>query len=389
MELVTGLMRKTKCLLIIFAMVPMVFSGCVSTQTAQKTTKMVFFPEAPSLPRYQFLKSFNGSEDFKEKASGLSMFIGVANNTGFVIKKPYGVAMVDGSIYVADTMNTVFKLDLVNQKFSPLQGAKGLGKLVMPINIAVDGKGNKYVCDPTRSQVIKYDNNDFYVKSYASPDEWKPVAAAVFEGLLYVVDSTKNKGQVYVFDVKTGQIVDRIGQRGNPDSLLRIPTNIALDQQGYLYVMDSGRFQVVKFDRDGHYIGYLGGAGSSYGFFGRPRGVAVDRDGRVYTADAAFDHIQVFTSNGQVLTAFGDLEDGTPGAMTMPAGVWIDYDNVQLFQQYAALGFEIEYLLIVANQFNPNAAINVYGYGKLSGKKYESDEILLDAKKEEDLRKKK
>jgi len=81
------------------------------------------------------------------------------------------------------------------------------------------------------------------------------------------------------------------------------------------------------------------------------------------------------------------LQKDNPAAMIMPAGVWIDYDNVDLFKQYAAPGFEIDYLILVANQFSPISAISVYGYGRMSGKKYESDDILRDEKLEE-LRKK-
>ncbi len=355
-----------------------VFSGCVPSTGPKKEQAPTFFPPAPDLPRYQYLRSFNGSADFDQKASGLDAFIGIGGRKGFVLKKPYGVAMSNGSLYVCDSMNTVFKFDLINQKFSPLKGGQGLGKLVEPLNIAVDKEGNKYVCDPIRSQVIKYDKNDFYVKSYSNAGSWKPVGVAVYEGKLYVVDGTHNKGRVQVFDVASGGLVETIGNSGPENERLRIPVNISFDGDGYMYVMDMARFQVVKFDRDGHYRGFLGGAGSSYGFFGRPKGVAVDHDGRIYTVDAAFEHVQVFAPSGQVLTVFGQMPLDKPGSLSLPAGIAIDYDNVDLFKKYAAPGFEIEYLVIVSNQMHPTAAVNVYGYGRMAGKKYPSDRKLRD-----------
>ncbi len=365
-------------LLALFFLSFFVLSGCMPSATPQKKQPPTFFPPAPSLPRYQFLRSFNGSADFAKKATGLAAFIGVRGRKGFVFKKPYGVAMRNGILYVCDSMNTVFTFDLAKQKFAPLAGAQGMGKLVEPLNIALDKEGNKYVVDPIRSQVLKYDKHDFFVKGYSNPDEWKPVAVAVYGSNLFVVDGTHNKGRVQVFDIKTGSVIDSIGNSGEENTKLRIPVDIAFDQQGYMYVVDMGRFQVVKYDRDGHYRGSLGSAGSSFGHFGRPKGIAIDHDGRIYVADAAFNNIQVFASNGQVLTAFGSLPLDKPGSMNLPAGVAIDYDSVDYFKQYAAPGFKIQYLIIVANQFHPTSAINVYGFGRMTGKIYPSDQELLD-----------
>ena len=42
--------------------------------------------------------------------------------------------------------------------------------------------------------------------------------------------------------------------------------------------------------------------------------------------------------------------------------VKIDYDNVGYFRRYAAPGFEIEYLVMVASQFGLNK-VAVFGFG--------------------------
>jgi hypothetical protein len=39
----------------------------------------------------------------------------------------------------------------------------------------------------------------------------------------------------------------------------------------------------------------------------------------------------------------------------------IDYDNVGLFQKYAAPGFKIEYLILLTNQAGPQK-VSVYGF---------------------------
>lgn len=380
-------MRKRDSLiyLALFIFMNVLLFGCVATpEVKQKDNRTVFFPEPPELPRYQFLRSFIGSSDFQAKSSGLDLFLGAGATAGYTLKKPSGIVMQQGKIYVADTQATVFTFDLVNQKFGQLKGAKGLGRLVQPVNVSLGESGNKYVCDPVRGQVIMFDKNDFYIKAFSNPKPWKPVDAEEYEGHLYVVDSTRGVGGIKVFDIKSGEILDIIGNSGPRESRMLIGTNLAIDDQGFLYVMDAGRFQIVKYDRDGHYRGHLGDPGDTPGHFGRPRGIAIDRSGRIYAVDAAYDIVQVFAANGQVLSFFGGSE-AKPGSMTLPSGVYIDYDpeHIKLFKDYIADDFEVEYLVFVTSQFSSTNSLNVYGFGKKRGVRYPSDRELYDELKEE------
>jgi hypothetical protein len=109
--------------------------------------------------------------------------------------------------------------------------------------------------------------------------------------------------------------------------------------------------------------------------------VAIDREERVYTVDAAFDVVQIFNGNGQLLAILGG--PGTaPGTLTLPAGVTIDYENVEHFKKYAAPGFEIEYLVFVTSQFHDSNGISVYGYGKMAGERYLDDAALKESQEE-------
>ncbi len=352
-------------------------AGCVSSPTPEaKKAGPVFYPAPPEAPRYQFLTSFKGAEDFDgTKDSGINSFLGGKKAESEKIKKPYGVIIRNGQMYVGDTTTGVFQFDLVNKKFSAFKGSKGLGKIVEPINISTDPEGNTYVCDTKRLQVLQYDKNDIFIRAFSNKDPWKPVDAEVYDGKLYVADSTSGTGGVKVFDLKTGQVLDTIGLTGTPEQTIGIGVNIAFDKDGFMYVMDAHKFMVMKYDRDGHYRGSLGQPGDSPGFFGRPRGVAVDRGGRLYAVDAAFDVVQVFSPTGQLLTYFGDEKD-VPGSLTLPAGIFLDYDNIEMFKKYAAPGFEIEYLIFVASQFNKTQVVNVYSYGRMKGAAYKSDTEL-------------
>jgi DNA-binding beta-propeller fold protein YncE len=191
-------------------------------------------------------------------------------------------------------------------------------------------------------------------------------------------------GLVKVFDKQSGAMLKVIGDKGAPSERLDRPTNLALDREGYLYVTDFGRFQVLKFDRDGHFKTTFGMPGDTPGHFARPKGVALDRDGRLYAVDASFNKVQIFNKEGRLLMFFGE-SGNQPGGLLLPAKVAIDYDNVASFQQYVAPNFQVEYLILVTSQFGERR-VNVFAYGQEKGAKYPSDAELL---KEVDERRKK
>jgi len=360
------------CVINIF-LIFILITGCSETI---KDTKgpLVFFPEPPDPPRIQFLTSFTGARDIEPPKSAFERFITGEKDDVRRLDKPYGVAIHDGRIYVCDTNAGVIVFDLKNRRYEFLKGAIGQGKLIQPVNISIDEKGNKYVTDPLRKQVVVFDRNDLYVRSYGIIEDWKPVDAVPFGDELYVAD-IKN-GEIKVLDILTGEINRTFGRKGDPTEWLDRPTNLVFDKEGILYVSDAGRFQIVKFDRDGHFKGTIGRLGVNLGHFARPRGVAVDREGRVFVVDAAFFNVQVFNRDGFLLMFFGG--GGTaPGKLVLPAEVVVDYDNIDYFRQYAAPDFEVEYVVIVTSQFG-DRMINVYGFGKQKGLKYLTDQELLE-----------
>jgi DNA-binding beta-propeller fold protein YncE len=120
---------------------------------------------------------------------------------------------------------------------------------------------------------------------------------------------------------------------------------------------------VQQFSSEGEFVREVGSIGSNYGQFARPKGVAVDRDDIIYVVDAAFQNVQILGQDGSPLMAFGGT-GGQPWNMSLPTVVKIDYDNVSYFEQYMAPDFDIEYLVIVANQFGLNSVV-VFGFGEL------------------------
>jgi hypothetical protein len=128
-----------------------------------------------------------------------------------------------------------------------------------------------------------------------------------------------------------------------------------------MFVSDSGGFTIKAYDAEGNYVRTIGEMGLKPGRFALPKGIAVDREGRIYVIDAATALAQVFDKQGQLLMYFGEPKSSGRGAMYLPAALAIDYQNVDLYQKYAAPGYKIEYLIFVTNQAGPQK-VNVYGF---------------------------
>lgn len=344
-------------------------SAC--TPTMRPKEPAVFFPSAPDLPRLQYLTHFTGRKDVETQSAFNRFVVGEKQNQN--LDKPYGVAMHDGRIYVCDTNATVTVLDLKAKTFSYLKGAAGQGVLRQPVNISITPDGTKYVSDPLRGQVVVFNAADEYVRAYGTPGDWKPVDAAAFSDRLYVADM--EHGVIAVLDLASGEKVASIGDKGDPADRLSRPTNLTFDKDGFLYVTDISRFQVVKYDREGHLVATFGKIGDNLGHFARPKGVAVDRNGFVYVVDAAFSNVQIFTPSGRLATFFGGPGEAR-GNLMLPAKVSIDYDDIEYFRPFLEPGFTPEYLVLVTSQFG-DRLVNVFAFGHEEGKHYPTEEELL------------
>jgi sugar lactone lactonase YvrE len=354
--------------LLLGALLCVVLSACAGLggSSGQAKPEYVLYPPPPDEPRIQFLRAFTTNMDVAPPASAFRRFIvGEPESRG--LGKPYGVAIHDGQILVCDTkLMVVVIFDLVNHKIEIL-GGESNGRLGKPINVVVDEDGTRYVTDVGRGRVMIYDRDNRYLRAIGEPETWSPSGVVIAGERLYVTD-VKN-AQVVVFEKLTGEEVHRFGRLGAGDDELFYPTNIDRGVDGSFYVSDTGNFRVLKFDSEGDRIDQIGELGMSLGQMVRPKGVAVDRKDRLYVVDAASEIVQIFDEEGKLLLFFGG-PGNNPGGLNLPAKVTIDYDNVGLFEHLAAPGFEIDYLILVTNQFGVHK-VNVFGFLKPNKKSKE------------------
>ncbi len=173
---------------------------------------------------------------------------------------------------------------------------------------------------------------------------------------------------VVVFHLKNKD-VPMLGGGRYPGEFVR-PTNIALDDQGNLYVLDTDRKSILVFDRnenmtrqlnfaaemkggggliydkagkrlicadvkgdkvvmlttEGKVLGSFGTPGDQDGQFNRPSTVAINSKGEIIVGDMMNARIQVFDSNGKFLRKFGTRGD-SPGEIQLMKGVAVDSED--------------------------------------------------------------
>lgn len=328
-----------------------------NTNTVNKT--VIVYPAPPDTARFQYLTKFSTSEDIEPKQSAFSEMI-VGPEKVKVMVKPYGVAVRKGKIYVCDGYGGGMEIiDLEKKKFN-FFSPKGRGQLKNPINCFVDDKGFIYVADSYRTEIVIFDENGNFVRSFGENENFKPTDVCVYDNKIFVANITDSKISVYSTD-STNKLLYTFPEKvveEDSASHLCAPSNIAI-YNNKIYISDFGCGMIRVFSIDGKYIKNIGSQGTSIGQFSKVKGVAVDKEYNIFAVDAAFNNIQVFNEKGQLLMFFGG-KTNLPGGLNLPAKITIDYDNLKYFQKYVAPDFDLKYLVFVTSQYGPDK-INVYG----------------------------
>lgn len=317
----------------------------------------VIFPPPPDTTRIQFLTRFSNSTDITGKRSSIMRYI-LGEEESKPIHKPYGLAIHGGKIYICDTMLPGLEIiDLQKNTFDYFIPA-GLGQLKKPLNCTLDGEGHLYVADVLRRQIVVFDNEGNHLFAIGDGNSGKPTDVIVYQGKIWVSDLASH--QIKVYDKNNSELLFAFPkvQKSHP-SYLFSPTNLDI-QDGEIYITDTGDARVKVFNDKGEYIRTIGSFGKLPGQFVRPKGLALDRQGRLYVVDAAFENVQIFNKQSDILMFFGGKYKG-PGYMWLPAGISVDYDHLKYFQEYVYPGFNLKYIVLVANQYGPDR-VSVFGF---------------------------
>jgi DNA-binding beta-propeller fold protein YncE len=174
--------------------------------------------------------------------------------------------------------------------------------------LAVDRTGRVYAFQRTGSPIVVLGPEGDLVDSWGAGQISDPHGIFIdADDRVLLVD--RDAHQVMIFDTD-GKLRATLGERHRPRFGLPFnhPTDVAVAPSGEIYVCDGyGNAHVHCFSASGEHRFSWGGIGTGPGQFSTPHGIWVMADGRVLVADRENNRVQIFTSDGAYLCAWGDL----------------------------------------------------------------------------------
>jgi DNA-binding beta-propeller fold protein YncE len=297
------------------------------------------WPAAPEQPRVSFVRSFSNPEQLGIDKGGLLRFFRelLFGKEPREMARPYGIAVSPGGdrICVADPgARAVHVFDLRSGAYVAIRSSGG-ESLRSPVGVALDQRGNLYVADSERSEILVFDPGLRPVFNFGREQRLeRPTGIAAAGQRLYVADTAAH--QVVVFEVSgaSARELYRFGGRGTGPGRFNYPVDIALRGSDRVYVNDSMNFRIQVFDGQGGYLDSMGSPGGQTGQLQRSKGIALDSDGNLYVVDALADTVQIFDQRARFLLNFGGPGSGD-GAFWLPSGMAIDdADRIYVVDSY-------------------------------------------------------
>lgn len=125
-------------------------------------------------------------------------------------------------------------------------------------------------------------------------------------------DYTLDAGSGRYFPIPLTYDTDRvISYLGTSAGYMNEPDDLYIDQNGYLYVADTGNDRIVKMDSKGNVSGLFTGPKDKP--LKNPSGVYVDKDGDIYVADTGNQRILHMSPTGEYVEEFGKPESALLG----------------------------------------------------------------------------
>jgi DNA-binding beta-propeller fold protein YncE len=186
--------------------------------------------------------------------------------------------------------------------------------------IAIDGSGNLWVEDATRIQ--EFNTSGSYLSQLAIVGSSVSIDKS---NNLWVTNFTTKNVQEYN---SSGSLLLTFGGNGTGNGQFNYPVRSGFDSTGNIWATDNNNQRVQEFNSSGSWLfsfpctGAACSSGSGNGQFNLPSGIAFDASGNIWVVDNQNARVQKFNSSGSYLSQFGSAGSGN-GQFSAPNGMAI------------------------------------------------------------------
>ena len=231
-----------------------------------------------------------------------------------------------GRVYITDyALGKVF----VRDEFGRLVAVKS--GLQHPLGIAVDDAGRIYVGEEGTGSVSVFLPNWSLVGQlgqgageFQMPNHILIPSNPALAGMVVVSDSRADLIKVYS---SGGAAIRQFGGSGNAAGQFNFPTGTFVSPDGELFVADQNNNRIQVFSTEGLFLRAFGRSTfMGLGTYARTQGLTGDSQGRIFVADAFQGTVKVIDAQGNAISTVAGFGEG-PGQLKAPTSLVIDRNN--------------------------------------------------------------
>lgn len=190
--------------------------------------------------------------------------------------------------------------------------------------IAIDSKDQVHVYSRSEHPMMVFDIDGNFLTCWGN-EILKDAHGIYIDGddNIYCVERETHCMRKFTNEGELLMTIGTPGQQGNKGEPFNLPTDLAFDAAGDMYITDGyGNARVHKYSADGELIKSWGEPGSGPGQFDLPHCVRVDKNDRLLVADRENNRIQFFDTDGNYLHEWTGLHE--------PDTIYIDGEIVYI-----------------------------------------------------------
>ena len=221
------------------------------------------------------------------------------------LRGPTGLSVTDDGLVIVSERDghCISILDKEGKKIKSFgSNGTGRGQLNNPEGVAISSKGNILVADSYNHRIQEFTMDGKCISCVGTngncPQQFEyPQGIAVNRttGQVVVAESDNNRVQVLNSNLIFSHM---FGSRGSGQGHFDCPTDVAVDNEGFVYVADRVNHRIQKFTIEGQFVCSFGTKGYQPGQLYYPAGITVDDNDLVYVSDGS-DYISVYMPNGE------------------------------------------------------------------------------------------